>query len=140
MADMNKHAERMEDLSTDELTELWILAEGRPEFREQARVVLQERIAQGAFTLEAAATCAGRVVNVWFVATTPAFEQYGRYVTGCFINPTIGALQMLEAAGQRGSTKGMVQFAGIDDHLTPEKKADLKNVGFHTNDVLRLTF
>jgi len=138
--DMKNRVERMEDLSTDALSDLWILAVERPDLREQARILLQARIAKGSFSMEQAKACGGHVVNVWFTATSSAFEHYGRYVTGSFIIPPSVAMQMALANDQNGSTPGMVQFDGMDSHLTPQLKADLRGIGFHTNDVVRITF
>ena len=129
----------MKDLGTDALTQLWILSEERPDLREQARVILQERIPHGAFALEDILALGGRVINVWFTATTPAFETYGQYVTGTFIIHPSVTLELLKSPAT-SRTKGTVLFNAIDEHLTNEQKKSLENIGFHTTEVLRLTY
>ena len=136
---MNKTVDRMEDLSTNSLTDLWILAEERPDVREQARHILQDRITRGTFSLQDVVTFAGHVVNVWFTATSGAFEQYGQYVTGTFIIHPVLPMRILNSDEQTGMA-GMVCFNGMDDHLTENVKIQLKDIGFHTNDVLRITY
>jgi len=135
----------LQDLDAHRLTILWQASGGNPELKVIIENELQKRIATNTnFSREylfKVSKIQNHAITISFIPTTDSYNEYGANVTIDLLLSNRELEEFLKnySANPPMNTSGQLRAkALVKDKLTEDQISRLKNIGFHTNEILEV--
>lgn len=135
----------LQDLDAHRLTILWQASGGNPELKVIIENELQKRIATNTnFSREylfKVLKIQNHAITISFIPTTDSYNEYGANVTIDLLLSNRELEEFLKnySANPPMNTSGQLRAkALVKDKLTEDQISRLKNIGFHTNEILEV--
>ena len=135
----------LQDLDVHRLTILWQASGGNTQLKDLIENELQKRIATNkSFSREylfKVSKIQNHAITISFIPTTDSYNEYGANVTIDLLLSNRELEEFLKnySANPPMNTSGQLRAkALVKDKLTEDQISRLKNIGFHTNEILEV--